>query len=206
MQKFVSLIAVLVLGGCSGMSEEQCQLADWETIGYEDGVRGLSGAAIGEHRKDCAKAGITPDRAAWEQGRTAGLAEYCRPANGYRLGNSGANYAGVCGDYDEAQFLGAYESGREIYQLRTNVNRIASQLNNHENSIRRQKDDIAEIEKALIAAETTPEQRVELLVDLKNASEELGELEGAIFYLQQDLANAQVALADAEQASASVNW
>ena len=93
---WIVVSAAVALSGCAGMSAEECQLADWETIGYEDGVRGASGQAIASHRKSCAKAGVAPDRVAYERGRASGLETYCRPANGYRVGESGHAYSGVC--------------------------------------------------------------------------------------------------------------
>lgn len=204
--RYAFLAGAALLSGCAGMSESQCQLADWETVGFEDGVAGRSGAAIGEYRRDCAKAGVVPDRQAYETGRQAGLAEYCRPANGYRLGDRGAGYAGVCGGHDEYAFLDAYRAGRVLYELRLNVNRHVAALDRLHGDIDDQKLRIAEIEKKLIAPETTTEERITLLVDLKQASELVGELEGAVFTEQQALAEAQARLNDAERASAQAAW
>ncbi|MEM1263569.1 MAG: DUF2799 domain-containing protein [Pseudomonadota bacterium] len=192
----------LIVAGCSGMSVTECQTADWETIGYEDGVVGRSGAAIGNYRRDCADAGVVPDRLAYENGRRAGLTEYCRPANGYRVGLSGAEYQSVCGDFDEFGFLEGYRAGRVIFELRREVNRAAALVDRAQRDIDAQRLAIADIEKALIAAETTPEERVGLLVDLKTASERLGELNGELVNSQRLLAEAEAELRAQERATA----
>src|SRR6478609_9316856 len=90
------LVAVLALGGCASMSREECLTVDWRTVGYEDGAAGYSGDRIGEHRKACAKHGVTPDLSAYQAGRSEGLQEFCRPQNGFRLGANGGSYGGQC--------------------------------------------------------------------------------------------------------------
>ena len=182
------------LSGCAGMSTEECQLADWETIGYEDGVNGFSGDAIARHRRDCAKAGVAPDRIAYERGRAEGLVSYCAPMNGYRVGSSGGSYRGVCAADLEPSFLAAYNEGRELYRLRADVGQLTSRLNYQHRMIDEQREEINDIEKSLIATETTAEERVQLLFDLKEASRELGELEGEIYQIERDRAQAEAAL------------
>ena len=90
------MLALVALGGCASLSEEECALSDWHTIGFEDGSRGYPAERIGDHRKACAKHGYVPDFAAWEAGRNEGLALYCQPARGFNLGSAGGQYQGVC--------------------------------------------------------------------------------------------------------------
>ena len=71
------------------MSEQECAATDWRTVGYEDGVAGRSGDNIGQHRKACAKHGVSPDLTLYQAGRNDGLREYCQPANGFRAGADG---------------------------------------------------------------------------------------------------------------------
>jgi hypothetical protein len=74
------------------MSREECAALDWRTLGYEDGVRGATGDRIGEHRTACAEYGVRPDLDAYRAGRDSGLREFCREANGYRIGLAGVEY------------------------------------------------------------------------------------------------------------------
>ena len=46
---------VLVLNGCKTLNKDECQTGDWETIGYEDGLRGELRSRVGQHREACAK-------------------------------------------------------------------------------------------------------------------------------------------------------
>ena len=58
-RKILILAAMaIVVQGCASMSGQECMVADWQAIGYEDGVRGASGDRIGNHRKACAKHGL----------------------------------------------------------------------------------------------------------------------------------------------------
>src|SRR6476620_8695628 len=88
-------LLMLVTSACSTMSKEECLAVDWRTIGYEDGVAGYSGDRISQHRKACAKYGVQTDLNQYQAGRAQGLREYCKPANGYRLGSRGGSYGGV---------------------------------------------------------------------------------------------------------------
>src|SRR5262245_15946206 len=106
----VVLACSLLMGGCASMSKDECMTVDWRTVGYEDGARGYSGGRIAEHRKACAKHGVTPDLTAYQAGRDDGLHEYCVPQNGFRMGANGNNYGGVCPRDVEPAFLGAFET------------------------------------------------------------------------------------------------
>ena len=58
------LLIATVLAGCStGMGKDECLVADWRTIGYEDGLHGYTADRIGAHRVACAKHQIAPNLA-----------------------------------------------------------------------------------------------------------------------------------------------
>lgn len=195
--------ALGLLSGCAGMSEEECQMSDWRTVGYEDGVLGRSGAAIGNYRKACAKAGVTPDLDAYQAGRAEGLQTFCRPQNGYTLGERGGSYAGVCPTEVESAFLAAYEDGRTLYTLRRDVNQIASELAQTEREI----DDIDQaIEHEtlrMIGDGLSPEERLHILAETKRLAQRKGELEDHADYLAEELGASRERLNDYEQVQAS---
>jgi len=47
----ISILALLTLSGCAGMSAEECAVSDWRTIGFEDGSMGYTADRVGNHRK-----------------------------------------------------------------------------------------------------------------------------------------------------------
>ena len=187
-------LAVSGLGGCAGMSGDECITSDWAAIGYEDGARGYTTDRISQRRKACAKHGVTPDFAAYQNGRQQGLVEYCQPGRGFDVGSNGGRYNGVCSVDLEADFLDAYNAGYHLYTLRSNVNRANSAINAKERELQRIEDEMRAKEASLISEETTTEERVLLLVDLKDLSERTGQLEAEIQDLHEQRARSQVEL------------
>lgn len=199
----LTIIALLGASGCASMSADECAVSDWHTIGYEDGARGYSADQIGRHRKACAKHGVAPDFESYQAGRKDGLRQFCQPSRGFNLGASGGRYNGVCPSDMEFDFVEAFNSGHQLYNLRASVNSATHQINAKESELEHTKDDIRTAESVLIAKETTMQDRVLLLADLKDMSERIGQLEAEIVDLveeraisEQQLASYQAVLAD----------
>jgi hypothetical protein len=170
------------------MSVEECQTSDWHAIGFEDGSRGYSPDHLSSHRKDCAKHGVTPDFQAYRAGHEEGLSLFCQPSRGFSLGANGGSYNGVCAAHREGDFIDAYNSGYHLYNLRVRVNSATSQIAYKEGELKRNKDHIIVREGDLIAAETTIEERVMILSELKDLVDENGKLEAEIRQLIRDRA------------------
>lgn len=194
---------MVALSGCASMSADECVTSDWRGIGFDDGARGYTAGRLSQHRKACAKHGVSPDLQAYQEGRADGLREYCQPQRGFNLGAGGGQYNGVCAIDLEADFLDAFRSGSQLHTMRSNVNSTNHQIN----AKRHELDDIAAsmrvAEAGLIAAETTIQDRILLLADLKDFAERTGRLESEIEALIQDrgvyeqqLASYQAVLAD----------
>ncbi len=195
--KFSLLLLIVViagLGGCASMSGDECMTSDWSAIGYEDGARGYTIDHLSKHRKACAKHGVTPDFSAYQSGRDQGLVEYCQPGRGFNVGVNGGSYNGVCNINQEAGFLDAYNAGYHLYSLRSRVNRATSSINYKERELDEIEKDAALNAAALISNDTTQEQRIVLLVELKNLAERTGTLEAEIKELHDVRARAQVEL------------
>jgi hypothetical protein len=202
----VSMVALMGLSGCASMSAEECAASDWRTIGYEDGAMGYTGDRIGSHRKACAKHGVAPDFEAYQAGRKEGLRQYCQPSRGFNVGASGARYNGVCPGDMEPDFVDAYNTGHKLYNLRSNVNRANSAVIAREAELERTRDRIRQIEADLISRETLAEDRILLLVDLKEESERIGELEAEIVALVEERAIYEQQLAQYEAMIADTNY
>lgn len=201
-----TLVLGLSMSGCASMSADECVTGDWHTIGFEDGARGYTAARLGDHRKACAEHGVAPDFNAYRAGHAEGLRDYCRPARGFRLGTSGGSYQGVCAADLEPAFLDAYNSGYQLYNLRSRVDSVNHEIGARENELEQTRDRIREAESALIGRETPVEERVLLLADLKELSERTGELQAEIDLLHEERAHHEAALASYEAALASVNY
>lgn len=173
------LLAALVLlaSGCATMSEEECLVADWHAIGYEDGAAGLQVAQLGKRREACADYGVRPDATAYRAGRDEGLQLYCTEHRGFRLGRAGGGYNGVCPADREGLFLHGYEAGREVYLVWSAMNQVSKAINDRAQEREHILDDITEMSARLISDESTKEERITLLADiarLKGRHTELG--------------------------------
>ena len=185
------------------MSGDECATSDWSAVGYEDGSRGYTTERFASHRKACAKHGITPDFQAYQGGRTDGLVEYCQPSRGYNLGASGGRYDGVCAFELEPDFLDAYRVGQQLYTLQSNVDSANSQIYSKEHELEDIERYLANAEARVIATETSTEERVQSLADVKRLSERTGELETEIELLIADRARFQQDLSNYEQTVAA---
>ena len=202
------LLSLLVIGlaGCATMSSDECATSDWTAVGYEDGSRGYTSERFSKHRKACAKHGVTADFQAYQQGRSQGLVEFCQPGRGFNLGANGGQYKGVCSVELEADFLDAYRVGQQLYKLRSNVSSANSQINYKKQELEDIEGQISHKEALLIGDQTTTEDRVLLLAELKRLSERTGELEVEIEALIADRARHEQNLQHYEQTVAAYGY
>jgi len=183
----MGIVVLGALGGCSSMSANECMATDWRTVGYEDGASGYSGDRVGKYRKACGKHGITPDLGQYQAGREQGLKEFCRPMNGFRLGESGRGYYGVCPASLDAPFVEAYDSGRRLFSLRERVDDTADEIESLRMESDRLDANIASAAAKILDSALTTEQKAQLLVDSKNMAERKGEIRARIPRLESDL-------------------
>ncbi len=207
--KLAGILAItgfLGLSGCASMSGDECLTSDWQMIGFEDGSRGYGSERLGDHRKACAKHGVTPDLQAYRAGREEGLRDYCQPARGFSLGTRGGHYNGVCSAELEGNFVDAYRTGYRLYELHAAVNSANYQITAKQKELDRIEDLIREKEVLLIASATSMQDRILLLADLKDLSERTGQLETEIVVLIEDRAHHEHQLANYEASVASFGY
>jgi hypothetical protein len=198
-------VLLLALSACATMNREECLTVDWRTVGYEDGAAGYSGDRIGQHRKACAKHGVTPDLEAYQIGREEGLREFCLPANGYRVGSQGGSYAGICPQDLEPAFIDAYESGRELYTLQSRLSDVNSELSSRRSDLDRAESDLVSRSATAISNDATAEERSRAVTDVKHLGERIGRLKSEIRQLERERARCEQDLEDYE-ATARVSY
>lgn len=135
------------LGGCAAMSQDECRVADWRTVGYEDGTRGKE--KISAYRRACAKAGVAPDLDGYRLGYGEGLKVYCRPLRGYQEGRKGRPYTGACPRDLEPAFVNAYEVGRRVHGAEREAARLRMIIASSNRGIARAESRINKIERQL---------------------------------------------------------
>lgn len=176
-----ALLAVIFAGGCStGLSKNECMTADWHMIGYEDGLHGFPAERIGVHRVACAKFQVTPNLAAYTEGRERGLAEFCQPRNGFRFGLGGGSYANVCSAATEPAFVEGYRYGRQIHDARTELRDTQVRLRRARDGLVQSDAAVQTISVELVQPDVPTSRRIFLAQELARLAEERTELQNRI--------------------------
>lgn len=118
----IFLLSLAFLAGCSGMRQIDCEAADWAAVGYEDGSSGTPASEIGGYQEACSNQGSIMDLTAYNSGHEEGVREYCKPENGFELGQNGAEYTLDCPADLSVAFLQEYIEGSRFYPYYRNIN------------------------------------------------------------------------------------
>ncbi len=169
---FPFCLILLLLLGCATLSKNECLNADWYSIGYVDGARGYPVSRIGKHRQACAEYSVRPDFGRYDEGRIAGLVEYCNPRNGYWLGTKGALYSGVCPKNLEGSFFVAYQQGKIVYEMERQVKTGEKEVRGLYRELENVEREMAEDEDELVKDSTGRRRRIRLLEKIKVSSEQ----------------------------------
>ena len=195
---YICAVSVLYLSvllqGCATLDKDECMVADWRLIGYQDGAAGKKAGIIGEYREDCAKYAVVPDLDDYNAGRAEGLREYCKAENGFRLGHSGRSLATVCPASLAGQFHQAYNSGRKLYLARTAVNQTHSLISSRKQTLSSLEKTRAEKLAALVADGLKTDQRVMILYELNELQDDMHAVEDELVELEFDLEKQQARL------------
>lgn len=187
MRYLLALLVPVILAGCaSTMNKDQCLVADWRTVGYEDGSAGRSAQWLERRGEDCAKHGIAPDLDAYLSGRDDGLVVFCRPRRGFDIGRRGGNYGNVCPADLEGAFLVAYQDGKGLYDRQYRYNALNNEISNTIAGIDALESDIAGSTVELATADMTIAERADLAVTLKNMAEDRGRLKERLPQLEAE--------------------
>ena len=190
-----AMLAMLaVLQGCATLDKDECMLADWRLIGYQDGVAGKSATVVGKYRKDCAKHAVVPDLDAYRAGREEGLQQYCTTDNGYRLGNAGRALPAMCPTALAGAFRDAYNVGRELYLVRSAVNKTHAGIKSRKQTLSNLENNRAQKLAALISDGLKTDQRVMILYDINELQQDMDSVEDEIIDLESDLEDQQTRL------------
>jgi hypothetical protein len=193
--RILTLLALFAwLPGCATLDKEECLVADWRLIGFQDGVTGKSSAALGTYREDCAKHAVVPDLDAYQAGRAEGLLEYCEADNGYRLGSSGRGFPSVCPSHLQADFRAAYDRGRKIYLARSAVKSTRARIYQHQQALQDLEEDKGIKLAELISEGLKAEQRALILYEITELEQEMHSVEDEIAALEHNLDNQQAHL------------
>lgn len=166
MRNFARLFMVITAGflsGCATLSKEECEVANWETIGFEDGSKGYASNRVSNHREACAEYGVAPNLEKYLAGHKRGIRLYCVPGKGFELGRSGTAYDGICPGDLEQSFLASYRQGFKVHELEVELYHLKKErkqlMEEHDELI----EEIENNEKMIISDNTSSKLREELL-------------------------------------------
>jgi hypothetical protein len=131
----VTCLAVLLLAGCSSMSEKQCRAVDWAERGERDAYDGQSRERIASYQDACSEFGIQPDAGAYNAGYAKGLALYCTPQRGYAIGKTGGSYRRICPPESEPAFVDGYDTGKALHTEQRRVKDLERQIRDAEKKL-----------------------------------------------------------------------
>lgn len=190
MRKILLVIGILALSGCASnhsVSEFQCKAGDWESIGYRDGISGVSSTRILAHQEACGEFGIVPSRNSYMAGWQSGVREYCTADNGFNRGERGMQTNSICKGELREPFASAFENGRRLYLARLEVNRITKQLHNFDHRLEQIKHELVDLTAAQLNPKLLPEERIHMLAEMDSLRNESADIKAAIPQLEDDL-------------------
>ena len=196
LRSLAACAALVTLAGCGGMSmsANECELADWRAVGYEDGAQGRSTERFGTYRKSCAEHTVSPNFQAYQSGREAGLREYCHPEKGFREGARGIAYVGVCPADLEVAFYDRYQDGRTLYKMQAAVNSTSRDLQKRRSRMDEIEKELAHSLTDVLLGPTSNEERAVLVVGTKQLAEERIRLENEVERLEVQLSKEEAKL------------
>lgn len=178
---WIMAAACLLMGnGCATMNVSECQNADWETIGFEDGSEGRLPSHVGKHRKACAKHNITPNLEFYLKGHTNGVKFFCTESNGFINGQKGSSYNGVCPAELSERFLNGYRIGRQFYEVSNAIDQLESSVQLDENNLEELQKALKKNEALLVSEKSSKDERRCLLETIKKDQRDMDQLERKI--------------------------
>jgi hypothetical protein len=182
--------AILLLSSCANMNESDCLTADWKLIGFEDGSFGKNESTISQHRKECAKYGVTPDLNVYRQGHFDGSKRFCTASNGFSQGRQGKDYSRSCPQQFEAEFLIGFADGQTLHALKKELNQKTSELEDAYENLDRLEHSIAEKSELMIADGLKREQRIMIRDEIALHYQQQDELLNILPELKREFENA----------------
>ncbi|MEF2550605.1 DUF2799 domain-containing protein [Aurantimonas sp. A2-1-M11] len=140
--------------------------SNWRTLGESDGASGRPDYFVAEHQAACSRHGIAPDVGAWRAGWQDGIATFCTPENGARLGAEGRSYQNSCPLDLKDGFERPYRAYKRVHDaeqrvgdLRGRIDRMRDEIEDEKKErekrreLRRLRDDLWKAEGNLRRAE-----------------------------------------------------
>ncbi len=205
MRPFIPVLLLSgLLAGCASLTEDECHIGNWQSIGLNDAVQGRTTTRFTDHIKACQRYGVLPDKTLYDQGYQQGLVRYCTPSNGFTVGRNGYDYRSICPADAEASFLRGYERGHDLHEIEKQIAQARNSMDDVRlkiDELRSQKARPVSGDKGRHKGAVTDSER-ERRVELRRLKREVERLEEEIYRLERQRDRA---LLDADRFLASVS-
>lgn len=138
--KLISIVALCVfVVSCASLDKSDCQTVSWYELGKADGAKGYDSQA-NKYSKDCGKHGIAVNLPEYENGRKAGLVQYCTYESGVSSGRRGLGYGNVCTGKAHEEFYSGYEPNVKVAMAQRAIGAKKAQISRAEKNLTELKD------------------------------------------------------------------
>ncbi len=179
--KALLVAAALAAGGallasCETMSAEQCQAADWGSLGYSDAA-GNASDRFADRAQSCAEKGVSADQAAYESGFANGMRAFCTPEHGFQFARNGGSFSGACAPDLAENFAYAFADGQRVHDAQSEIDNARSRISSIESRRSQIDEDLHDRENSLREATTDEERqhRQDQINDLRRRRREANE-------------------------------
>ncbi|WP_188566176.1 DUF2799 domain-containing protein [Undibacterium terreum] len=156
------------IAGCASLSKDQCLNGNWQQIGFNDGLRGLTPQQLDEHAKACAEYGVQTNFDQYMLGRSRGLLNYCQPQNAFNVGRAGqGENVAACPPNMQNDFVFEFRRGQEINQMESELESIRSRVVLNNSRISRNDGRIYDIRNELRRTDLSNDARAALLNEFR---------------------------------------
>ena len=190
MQASVVSLLALSIAGCATMNREECLIADWRSVGFEDGRDGELTSYVRQHRKACAEHGVTPDLEQYLAGHSQGIAEYCQPDNAFQMGLRGRSYRGECPAGMDAAFVERHAEGYGLYERREKVDQLRREIERNRTKISEIQLTMNQKRRQLSSPDTPPEQRASIRAEIDQLFDQEQSRQREVWRLERRLRDA----------------
>lgn len=189
----LALVATLagMTQGCATLSQSECEQADWQIIGLEDGTAGRPVSYIGRHRKACADYGVKPNMAQYQRGHADGVRAFCTPRKGYQLGSAGRGHNDVCPADLRGAFLAAFDDGLSVHAAQKDMLDAQNRVKAAHSELQTIASRIEDLENSLVSGSGTPEDRQGWLAEIKDLRAEQQSLQDELRRLEHQASDRQ---------------
>ena len=133
---FTLLTCCLGLSACGtkekaspSMTKEECQRANWSSLGYTDAFKGRLVNKFSQREEECAKFEVKASPEDYQKGFELGKIELCKPPSALDLGLKGVpNIISQCPQDFISSAKEAYEKGLKVYNANSELDKILKSI------------------------------------------------------------------------------